>query len=83
MTPCPASYPISSGIRDCCTSEHTSQKVVSEFLPCFLGDAENKSEVTGGLIKIIINQVIHLDKVVAVKPPHPHSPPFFQAQPAP
>ena len=45
--------------------------MVSEFLPCFLGDNENKSKVTGGLIKIIINQVIHLDKVLAVKPPPP------------
>lgn len=48
-----------------------SQMVVSEFLPRFQGNAENKSKVTRGLMKIIIKQLIHLDKVLAGKPPHP------------
>lgn len=48
-----------------------SQKVASEFLPRFQGNDEKKSKVTGGLMRIIINQVIHPDKVLAGEvPPH-------------
>lgn len=73
LTPLFCSHPSNSSIRGSIIFKRISQNVVSGFLDCLLEDAEKlclklkkkKKKAKRGLIKIIINKVIHFDQVLA------------------